>query len=38
MTAGFDRDKNELDLFTPIFNHLSFEAMLAELRRYPQIQ
>jgi sugar phosphate isomerase/epimerase len=28
----------ELGLFTPVFNNLSFDAMLAELKRYPQIQ
>src|SRR6202050_3272248 len=28
----------QLGLFTPVFNSLSFDAMLAELKRYPQIE
>lgn len=28
----------KLGLFTPIFNSLSFDTMLAELKRYPQIE
>jgi hypothetical protein len=27
----------QLGLFTPVFNALSFEALLTELKRYPEI-
>jgi sugar phosphate isomerase/epimerase len=28
----------QLGLFTPVFNSLSFDAMLAEIKRYPQLE